>query len=101
MSMKNKSQPQFVTVAGKRLVVLEAAEFERLTRKADLWEPILPQVDSEGNYPAQQALGRLVARKLLRRRRALGLTQKELARRAGIRPETFNRIEQGKHEPSV
>lgn len=32
---------------------------------------------------------------------AAGLTQKELARRAGIRPETLNRIEKGKVTPVV
>ena len=42
-----------------------------------------------------------LARKILRHRRRVGLTQVELARRAGIRPETLNRIEHGKHSPSV
>ena len=37
----------------------------------------------------------------LRARRRLGLSQAELARRAGIRPETLNRIEQGRNKPSV
>jgi transcriptional regulator with XRE-family HTH domain len=32
---------------------------------------------------------------------ALGLSQTELARRAGIRPETLNRLEQGRNKPSV
>jgi len=30
-----------------------------------------------------------------------GLTQAELARRAGIRAETLNRIESGRHSPTV
>jgi DNA-binding XRE family transcriptional regulator len=38
---------------------------------------------------------------ILRARRKLGLSQAELARRAGIRPETLNRIEQGRNKPSV
>lgn len=42
--------------------------------------------------------GRL-AERLRARRKEAGLTQAELARRAGIRPETLNRIERGKVEP--
>jgi transcriptional regulator with XRE-family HTH domain len=38
---------------------------------------------------------------MIRSRRAAGLTQVELARRAGVRPETLNRIEQGKHSPGI
>jgi transcriptional regulator with XRE-family HTH domain len=41
-----------------------------------------------------------LARKIIRHRRRAGLNQAELARRAGIRPETLNRIEQGKHSPT-
>ena len=40
-----------------------------------------------------------LANKLIRRRRAAGLSQAELARRAGIRPETLNRIERGRTTP--
>lgn len=40
-----------------------------------------------------------LAAKLSRRRKAAGLTQAELARRAGIRPETLNRIERGRTDP--
>ena len=43
----------------------------------------------------QAALGR----RLVQRRRRAGLTQVELARRAGVRVETLNRIERGKTEP--
>ena len=38
---------------------------------------------------------------IIRACRKLGLSQAELARRAGIRPETLNRIEQGKRSASV
>lgn len=40
-----------------------------------------------------------LAEKLVRRRVAAGLTQAELARQAGIRPETLNRIERGRTSP--
>jgi ribosome-binding protein aMBF1 (putative translation factor) len=100
-SMKNKRpKPQYLTAGDKRLVVLEEAEYERLARIADEWEPALPPANERGNYPLE-ALAAVLARDILRSRRQLGLTQAELARRAGIRPETLNRIEHGKHTVSV
>jgi len=95
------SAPQYRTVNGKRMVLLEESEYERLRRQADEWEPLLPPPDAKGNYPAVEALRVSLARKIIRRRRAAGLTQTELARRAGIRVETLNRIEQARHSPSV
>jgi ribosome-binding protein aMBF1 (putative translation factor) len=54
-----------------------------------------------GNYDAIAHARASVARKLIRDRRAAGLSQAELARRAGIRVETLNRIEKLKLTPSV
>ncbi len=93
--------PRRVKVKGKRMVLLDEAAYESLLRKADLWEPDLPAPDAQGNYPALEALAVVQARDILRARRQLGLSQAELARRAGIRPETLNRIEQGRNKPSV
>jgi DNA-binding XRE family transcriptional regulator len=90
-----------VKVNGKPKVILDEAAYEALLRKADLWEPDLPAPDASGHYPALQALAVLQARDILRARRRLGLSQAELARLAGIRPETLNRIEHGKKKPSV
>jgi DNA-binding XRE family transcriptional regulator len=90
-----------VTVKGKRMVMLEEGEFDRLLHKADEWEPLLPESDADGNYPALEALRVSLARKIIRDRRHLGLTQADLARRAGIRPESLNRIEQGRVTPSI
>jgi DNA-binding XRE family transcriptional regulator len=107
--MKSKSRKQSntalsaqrITVEGKPMVMLDEETYELLLRKADLWEPDLPATDAQGNYPALEALAVLQARDILRTRRKLGLSQVELARRAGIRPETLNRIEQGRNRPSV
>lgn len=63
--------------------------------------PPLPKPDADGNYPADETLGVILARKIIRRRRAAGLTQPQLAIRAGIRPETLKRIEQGTYSPAV
>lgn len=90
-----------VRIKGKNKVILDEATYEALLRKADLWEPDLPAPDANGNYPALESLAVLQARDILRARRKLGLSQAELARRAGIRPETLNRIEHGRNKPSV
>ena len=97
----NGTAPTYRTVTGQRRVLLEEAEYERLRQKADEWEPLLPEPHANGNYPALEYATVSLARKIIRHRRRLGLSQVELARRAGIRPETLNRIEQGKHTASV
>ena len=94
-------KPEYRTIKGKRMVLLTEGSFNELVRKADLWEPALPRLDAQGNYPADEAMAVSLAVDILRHRRRLGLSQVELARRAGIRPETLNRIEQGRNKPSV
>ena len=43
----------------------------------------------------------IMARDIVRDRERVGWTQAELARRAGIRVETLNRIETGKRSPAL
>ena len=99
------TQIQTVTLEGKPFVILERSEYERLrllARAADDSDlPPLPEPDADGNYPAVPYARASLARKIIRRRRAAGITQAELAKRAGIRPETLNRIERGKSSPEV
>lgn len=92
---------QTITLAGRRFVVVPENEYLRLRAAAGAEGPALPPTDAEGNYPAAEALKASIARSIIRQRRAAGLTQADLARRAGIRAETLNRIETGKHAPSV
>ncbi len=92
---------QSVTLAGQRFVIVPEGEYRRLREAAEASAPELPPADARGYYPAVETMRALLARDILRQRRALGLSQAELARRAGIRPETLNRLEQGKHSPSV
>jgi DNA-binding XRE family transcriptional regulator len=94
-SHRNGVVAKRVTFKGKRVVMLEEAEFDRLMRKADEFEPLLPEPGPDGNYPAAEFMCASLAIKIVRHRRQLGLSQAELARRAGIRPESLNRIEQG------
>jgi predicted transcriptional regulator len=68
---------------------------------ADKGEPALPLPDAQGNYPAVEAARVLLARKLVRRRRVLGLTQAGLAKLARVRVKTISRLENGRHSPNV
>ena len=87
-------------LGGKRFVIVPAAEYDRLRQRAsvagDVDWPELPVADAKGTYPAVEACRVTLARKLIKRRWAVGLSQAEVARRAGIRPETLNRIERAK-----
>ena len=94
-------------VAGKRLVILEQAEYERLCRLAgqsvaeedDL--PSLPEPDEHGRVPAIEFTRISIARDIIRERKALGLSQQSLANLAGMRQETVSRLESGRHTPTA
>ncbi len=90
---------QTLTLAGERFVVLPEAEFLRIAGEPP--EPELPPLNERGNYPALESMRAIMGRDIIRSRRALGWSQVELARRAGIRAETLNRIEQAKRSPSL
>lgn len=89
-----------IQIGRRRFVVVPEEEYERLRRReAVIGKLVLPRLPARlrsGNYPAVEALRVGLARKLIQRRSALGLAQAEVARRAGIRPETLNRIEKAK-----
>ena len=61
----------------------------------------LPRPDAAGLVPAVAYARTSLASKIIKARRAAGLTQAALARRAAIRPETLNRIEKGKTTPDT
>lgn len=95
---------QTITLRGRQYAILEAKEYRRLRALARAPEaefPPLPEADEAGNFPAAEFGRASLARKIVRRRRAAGLTQVDLARRAGIRAETLNRIERGRTTPSI
>jgi len=109
MSVKMRKMPgkrrltvRFLKLDGKRWAILPERDFNRLAaRAAEGGWPELPTPDAQGNYPAVEYARASLARKIIKTRRIAGLSQVELARRAGIRPETLNRIEKGKTTPDV
>jgi predicted transcriptional regulator len=61
--------------------------------------PPLPKIAKDGSVPALEFARADIAREIVRRRISAGLTQQELARRVGVRPETISRLEAAKHLP--
>jgi DNA-binding XRE family transcriptional regulator len=94
-----------IEIQGQRFVVLPQAEYEQLMSRRASGEdddlPPLPKPLVNGNFDAVAFSRASLARKLILDRRASGLSQAELARRAGVRVETLNRIERCKLTPSV
>jgi DNA-binding XRE family transcriptional regulator len=95
---------QRIEVEGKRFVLLEEGEYERLCREAkeatQLFDedlPPFPQTDKNGRLPALEYARVALARDLIRARKGAGLSQQRLADLAGIRQETVSRLETGKH----
>jgi transcriptional regulator with XRE-family HTH domain len=62
--------------------------------------PPLPPTAADGSCLAVPFAQATIARGVVRDRIAAGLTQRELARRAGVRNETISRLEAGKHIPA-
>jgi DNA-binding XRE family transcriptional regulator len=93
---------QTIQLDGKAYVILERERYDELTTRAKACDlPPLPEADAEGNRPAAEFLRVSLARDTIRERAELGLTQRELAKLAGIRVETLCRLEAAKHVPSV
>jgi DNA-binding XRE family transcriptional regulator len=87
---------------GREYVVVPRDDYDRLVLRAKATNlPPLPKPDADGNFPALEYVRATIARDIVRDRIVAGLTQRELARRAGIRVETLCRIETGKHTASV
>lgn len=92
---------QSLDIRGKRFVLIPESEYRRLTRRFVPTLPRMPRISPDGTYPAGRAMRTMMARKIIAARNAVGLSQAALARNAGIRVETLNRLEKGKHTPDL
>ena len=86
-----------LTIGREKYVAVPEKEYKRLIGKM----PALPPADAKGNRDAVKFAEASIARNIIRRREAAGLSQKELARKAGIRVEVLNRAERGAVVPST
>lgn len=94
---------QRIEVEGKRFVLLEESQYERLCREANAAAkvgdedlPPFPKPDKNGRLPALEYARVALARDLIRARKGVGLTQQQLADLGGLRQETVSRLETGK-----
>ena len=97
---------QTVEIAGKSLVIMEESEYQRLRARSRITSargdlPEFPPRNRAGRRPAAAYILASIAREVVADRKAAGMTQQELAKRAGIRQETLSRIESGKHTPTL
>lgn len=99
--MRGRKKPAIphrsVELDGVHYVIIRESVFQMLCKKAKVE---LAAVEPEEPSPTTFDLDEpSLDEKLQRRRQAAGLSQAELARRAGVRVETLNRIERGKVTP--
>lgn len=92
---------QALILDGKEYVIMRRHEYEAIAGELGDKLPPLPEPDAEGLTPAVEYGRALLARKLIQRREALGITQAALARMAGMPKETVNRVERGKVNPAA
>jgi DNA-binding XRE family transcriptional regulator len=85
---------------GKTYVLVERREYKRLLAPRGVLPP-LPVPDAAGNVNALNFARATIARRIINRRKAAGMTQTELATAAGIRLETLNRLEKARHMADV
>jgi DNA-binding XRE family transcriptional regulator len=92
---------QTLDIKGKKFVLIPASEYRRLTKRQTKTIAIMPPLSADGTYPAAKAMRIMMAQKIVAARHSVGLSQIDLARKAGIRVETLNRLEKGKHTPDL
>lgn len=86
-----------VFINKRKFVLVPMAEYRKLTKST-----LFPDhAHSTGDSPAIAFAEAAIAKNLVRDRESVGLSQRELAQKAGIRVEILNRAERGATIPSV
>ncbi len=94
------TQTQTIVVDKKSYVLLPKEEYQNLLARAHgVRLPAYAPAKADGSREALGFIGASLARGLIIQRLEAGLTQEQLASRAGLRVETISRLESGKHKP--
>jgi DNA-binding XRE family transcriptional regulator len=80
---------------GRRFVLIDEKLFAGMLDQLQGLPP-LPAADANGTREAIPFARVSIARNIIRQRKALGWSQRELARQAGVNVETLNRIEKAR-----
>lgn len=88
-----------VTLDGREYVLVPRQAWETISSRALTRATSQPDRGREDGSLTIGDVRRSLARRVSLRRQAAGWTQRELARRAGVRVETISRIENGLHMP--
>ena len=89
-----RSDAQVVSVAGKSLVIMEEEDYEHLLDAVDAAEA--KRISEDASDPVltwDEVKDELIRNRIAKVRERLGVTQKELARRLGVRQSTVSRWE--------
>lgn len=90
MSRFTSEPVQEIRISTETYCLIRKREYERLCRNA-----------GAGYVDALEYAGASIGRSLRRARRRAGMTQSQVAARAGIRLETLSRLENGRGNPTV
>lgn len=101
MARRKLLKCQVVLLEGVAYGIVPKKQLEQVCRQAgvELNAPVPTVSDGGDDLTIGEWDGERLAGRLLERRRRVGLSQVELARRAGVRVETLNRVERGKTTP--
>jgi DNA-binding XRE family transcriptional regulator len=91
---------EIVELGGVRYAIVQESVLAKLCERAGVeFKPTQRGADRGVGLHAEGLDGQALARRLTLRRKRAGLTQAALARMAGIRVETLNRVERGRTTP--
>lgn len=91
---RGKSSARLVEVGGKKLVIMEQKEYDRLVDCADAAEARRIKADkSDAVLPWAEVSGGLIVNRIAERRKEKGLSQRKLAERLDVKPSTLSRWE--------
>ena len=93
----DRCEYQVLEIAGVRCAVLPERVLRELCARAEV--EALCLAPKPAPWTGEDLSRERLAERLIQRRKRTGLTQAELAKRAGIRVETLNRLERGRTTP--